>query len=108
MPRGSLQNRLIILRHYDIVQKELENTSYTFEQKMLLIKEGTRLLELLEELKKEKRKKMEARGTKDGRPKKRLDSFGQPLYREPKVKKTEDVESKKRFLSGIQDETPKA
>jgi hypothetical protein len=103
--RPPLHNRMLILQQYETIQTELKNKEYNFEQKAFLIKEANRLLELLEHLQVEKRKRREANGNKPiGRPKKRVDSFGQPLYRESKVKKTEDLESKKKFLSEIQDE----
>jgi hypothetical protein len=103
MPRRGKQNRLLILEHYETIQRELKNENYTFEQKMVLIKEASRQLELLEELQKEKRKRMEAAGKKPGRKKRMYDTSGEPLYNMPKVKKTEDLDAKKKFLSGIQD-----
>ena len=97
------QRRVLLQQHY-FLQKQQEDPNLTFEQRSFYISESNKILAQLTDLQKVYQKaprepKPQKPKNKGGRPKRMLDSEGNPLYNNSP--KPEGPTAKQKFLDGI-------
>jgi hypothetical protein len=92
----------------ELIIAELERPDIPQEQRSALLHDLTELqLDISKKWNRRKVYKKPPTGRKPGRPRKSVDSEGNPLYNDSIVPpKADDTESKKKFLSGIQGNEP--
>lgn len=101
-----------IKKQYDALEKlrDKPDANYTFEQMRFFITEMNALLKTMADLQKHAAVRRPSRGKKGtgrprGRPRKNFDAEGIPLYQDsPKPVKSEDDNSKAKFLQEITSE----